>query len=578
MKTLQRLYFYLVSAIALEVMIWGSVSLLRLTADLLPSGEIMANSLAAVIVGGLVFWIHWGKAQREARQNEDARSNWVRAAFLFGMVTITLVPSVYALVRWVGKGEGDLWALPFNLLVAAYLLWVIRDDWARAQERNALETARRWTLYFWWLYGLLMLVQGGGGLLTFLADTVLGYLSGGVRYPITQAILGLLLWGGVDVQLLKPLLQQRPAERTAVVRQGVLFLLEVISGLVALGLATALLRESLGWVLGAFTTTDWLIQLHDSFPGLVLALGVWAYHRQVRRTDETLSAPEDMAWAHALRHHVFLAVAYGMILAGGLRATSLLTQALQGSIFSHTVLSDVLALSLAGLALWLPRQGIASESPPFGRVYRVYLYFFVLIGTLGVMASAVSWLNDFLGLFLAGKIWRETWPYLLRSGLQALIFGGTLKLHLDKLRYARRAEEAQEAVGSAPVRVFLAPGAEVALEALAERGVQVVDSPTEATVVVLAADSLDGGMAAPDAAWRVVLPPETQDGWVWLTGRTRAEALNALPQVLQQIARGKPPIVAKRPAWLLVVYILAGLFVAQWMLGFLVFLLDLLLN
>jgi hypothetical protein len=36
MRTIRRLYFYLVTLISLEVVIWGLVNLLRTTVDLLP--------------------------------------------------------------------------------------------------------------------------------------------------------------------------------------------------------------------------------------------------------------------------------------------------------------------------------------------------------------------------------------------------------------------------------------------------------------------------------------------------------------------------------------------------------------
>ena len=66
MKSIRRLYFYLVAFISIEVVVWGLVGLLRSIVDSSISGGIdtLAQALALILVGVPIFLIHWLWAQR----------------------------------------------------------------------------------------------------------------------------------------------------------------------------------------------------------------------------------------------------------------------------------------------------------------------------------------------------------------------------------------------------------------------------------------------------------------------------------------------------------------------------------
>src|SRR5512137_1973303 len=102
MRTVRRVYLYLVAFISLEVVIWGAVSLGRSIAcggnALCGQATILALGLAAILVGGPFFLVHWLLAQRFALREEEERTASVRAVFFYGILLATLLPIVQNLL------------------------------------------------------------------------------------------------------------------------------------------------------------------------------------------------------------------------------------------------------------------------------------------------------------------------------------------------------------------------------------------------------------------------------------------------------------------------------------------------
>ncbi len=558
MNVLRRVYFYLVSAIALEVMIWGGVGLLRLMTTLVPSGESLAGGLAAVIVGTLVFLLHWRSAQERARWDEQDRTSWERAVFLYGMLIATLAPSLTAVVQFAGWGQGDLWPLPFNLMTAAYLLRVLREDWAQGGG-TPLRTVHRWALYFWLVYGLVMMSTGLYRLLAVLADSVFGYFVGGFpRNGLVLFVVGAGVWLGVQ-RYMQAWLQAEPEERVAAVRQWVYFGVEFIAALVVLGAGLALMINLLTHVLyGRWERLA--AAVHDALPVLLLAFGLWQYHRRERQSDAAAFPPEYTAWPSSVRQHAFLLIGYGIALAGALGAASFIARLLGGDFADKDALADIIVWLLVGTGLWL-RLWRAPQTP---KLRRAYLYFYILVGTLGLMAAAADWLRSWFLLAFAEYPWRTVWPWLVRGLLQAVIFGGTLRFHLMALRQetGQRPAETRRSVQDMPV--YLDPSVEEAGPLLQALGVPRVEDPNEAEAAILSAEAVAAAADWPSEVVRVVVPAPPRPGWVWLKTGKRQAALQALPGVLQALARGESPVAPMHPIWLLVVYVLAGLFLLQW--------------
>src|SRR5258705_13961668 len=97
MRSIRRLYFYLVALISLEVVIWGLINLLSTIFaenSLFPGADTIAQALALLLVGMPIFVFHWLLAQRLAAGDEEERSAIIRALFLYTVLLLTLIPVV----------------------------------------------------------------------------------------------------------------------------------------------------------------------------------------------------------------------------------------------------------------------------------------------------------------------------------------------------------------------------------------------------------------------------------------------------------------------------------------------------
>ncbi|MGZ9223410.1 MAG: DUF5671 domain-containing protein, partial [Anaerolineales bacterium] len=191
MKSIRRLYFYLVAFISIEVVLWGLVSLLRSVVDDTISGgaDALAQALALILVGVPIFLIHWLWAQRAAARDEEEKTATLRAVFFYAILLATLIPVVQnllsfidrALIQSAGLGVGrafsafreqtladNLIAILMNGIVAIYFWNLLRGEWATLPEKENFTEVRRLYRYIWMLYGLLMTVFGTQQILRFL--------------------------------------------------------------------------------------------------------------------------------------------------------------------------------------------------------------------------------------------------------------------------------------------------------------------------------------------------------------------------------------------------------------------------
>ena len=95
MSTIRRLYFYAVTVVSMEVVLWGLIGLARATfsPNVVGGGaERLAQALSLILVGVPVFGLHWWAAQRSAQKDMDERASGVRALALYGILLGTLIP------------------------------------------------------------------------------------------------------------------------------------------------------------------------------------------------------------------------------------------------------------------------------------------------------------------------------------------------------------------------------------------------------------------------------------------------------------------------------------------------------
>src|SRR5574339_572819 len=105
MKSIRRLYFYLVAFISIEVILWGLVGLLRSIVDETISGgaDALAQALALILVGVPIFLVHWLWAQRAAARDEEEKIATIRAAFFYAILLGTLIPVVQNLLSFIDR-------------------------------------------------------------------------------------------------------------------------------------------------------------------------------------------------------------------------------------------------------------------------------------------------------------------------------------------------------------------------------------------------------------------------------------------------------------------------------------------
>ena len=216
MKTIRRLYFYVIAFASLEVVLWGLIGLARTifhSTDIVSSTtETLARSLALIAVGVPVFGFHWWWCQRNAANDEDEHASGVRAVFLYGTLLGTLIPIIQNFIAlanrtlldtarmstrlaWVGGSQSwsdNLVAMLVNALAAAYFLSVLRRDWKEIEEKGALLFVRRLYRYVWLFYGMFLMVAGMQQTLRFILDLIPGPFETALRKALVNGVTLLL--------------------------------------------------------------------------------------------------------------------------------------------------------------------------------------------------------------------------------------------------------------------------------------------------------------------------------------------------------------------------------------------------
>ena len=190
MRTIRRLYFYLVAFITFEVVLWGVIGLLRsiLSPSLSGTGDALAGSLALILVGVPIFALHWLWAQRASASDVEEQTSTLRAVFLYGVLLATLIPVAQNILALLNRtmieaagldsfraviGGGQTWtdnliAVALNSVAAWYFITVLRSDWKRLPDPENFSDIRRLYRHIWMLYGLLMSVFGAQQIIRFI--------------------------------------------------------------------------------------------------------------------------------------------------------------------------------------------------------------------------------------------------------------------------------------------------------------------------------------------------------------------------------------------------------------------------
>jgi hypothetical protein len=473
MRTVRRLYFYLVALISLEVVVWGVISLARnLFDEVLVGGaaNLMATGLSLLLVGIPIFLLHWMLAQRDARRDSEEHDSRVRALFLyaarFGLLT-PVAQNLLALISraalsifredftraLIGSGQtfaDNVVAIVVNLVIWVYIEQTLRRDWAEVKESDALVDVRRLYRYVWVLYALLLVCTGVYQVvhyIFFVPEGVTGASAGGLANGLALALVGAPLWAWTWKVIQDSLPQ--PGERASWLRQIVLYLLSLVGLGGTLASAAVLLALVLRWALGdAHTLSTFFSDASNSLAFLAAFGIVWAYYGRERRL--ALADVGNPARRSALERFY----AYILSLAGNISTyfgLAVLLNTLVEMAMSHAQWPDVYRTSIAnclatlavGLPLWLTnwpaqqaqarQQDLVGEQARRSVLRKGYLYLVLFSTVIGAMGTAGSIFFLVLSTLLGNNPEANFWLAFNQRGVAFIQVGVWLAYHLRML-------------------------------------------------------------------------------------------------------------------------------------------------
>ncbi len=482
MRTIRRLYFYVVTLISLEVVVWGVINLLRsiFSSQLINTAEVLAQALALVLVGVPIFLFHWLWTQRAAKNDEEERTASLRAIFFYAVLIGTLVPVVQNLLAFVNRvalgvsdiavsralvGGSQSWqdnliAIFINGVVGFYFFSTLRAEWKSLPEIENFVDVRRLYRYLWLLYGLSMVVYGAQKILRFIfyipvPTNLLGEVGremfvNGLTLLLIGTPLWVYLWRICQDALTVSSPKGAPAEKESNLRLGVLYLLSLGGVITVLSAGGTLLDVILSWALGeAMKGYEFVQQIGGPISlGIPLA-GVWAYYggwlnKQIQ-SDENQTR---RAGKKRLYYYILSALGLGAAFIGIALVFSFVIDLLTSNAFWGESLRSRLAASIStvvvGLPLWLltwrPMQAEALTEGDQGdharrsTIRRAYLYLALFASVIGGMASAVGLVYQLVNALLSVVPPANFLSNILNATQLLVLFAILLVYHLNCMR------------------------------------------------------------------------------------------------------------------------------------------------
>jgi hypothetical protein len=613
-KSIRRLYFYLVALISIEIVLWGLVSLLRSIVDQTLSGgaDALAQALALILVGVPIFLVHWLWAQRASARDEEEKTATIRAAFFYGILLGTLIPVAQNLLSFIDRslvqvmGLGvesafssfrnqtladNLIAILMNGVVAGYFWNILRGEWGTLPDKENFAEVRRLYRYIWMLYGLLLTVFGAQQILRFLLyipGDVLGDLGREVAVNgVALLLVGTPVWA-YSWRVIQESLAD-PAEMGSTLRLGILYLLALGGVITVITTAFMVIKTILSALLGQDISFSEFLRDVGGPISIGVPLGLaWAYYGYwLSRHIEAVGERVRQAAMKRLYNYVLsligLVVAFvgvaslfrfiiDMLLDSGI----LITDTMRGTL-AASVASIVVGLPL-WLIMWRPMQAEALTSDEMGDharrsvLRKTYLYLVLFVSVIGGMATAVGLVYQLIRVVLSGDTGSDFVNTELNLTQLLFLFGIVLVYHLTVLRKdgAFTADSLAEKQSGYSVLIVdsgneFVQSVQAALMKLESKAQLTVTNPDARPEGTFNAILLSGNLAINAPEWirsfngsRIVVQNEAKD-IVWTDDPVQAA------QSIQQLAEGEEIRRQKtgRSPWMIAIYIFAALFMLQ---------------
>lgn len=610
MKSIRRLYFYLVAFISIEVVTWGLIGLLRSIIDDTVSGgaEALAQAIALILVGVPIFLIHWLWAQRASAREEEEKTAGLRAVFLYAILLATLIPVVQNVLAFINRSfigvarieqfralvggtqtlADNLIAIVMNLIVAAYFWNILRNEWLTLPDKESFSDVRRLYRYIWMLYGLLMVVFGGQQVLRFLfyiPGDVLGELGrevliNGLALLIVGTPVWFYTWRVVQNSL------SDSAEMNSTLRLGILYLL-ALGGVITVVTAAWNVANSLFTsLLGGMTSFRDFIRDIGGPISIGVPLGmVWAYYGYwLRRHIEATGDKVREAGMKRLYFYILAFIGLAVSFVGVNALFSFIIEVLTNSgLLSRVAIRETLTTSISslvvGLPLWLmtwrPMQAGALAKGELGNharrsvIRKFYLYLALFASVIGGMGTAVGLVYELISTLLSGNVGSDFLNSILNMAQLLFLFGVVLIYHLKVLRAdgesisdALAEKQSEFSILVIDSENGFADSVRAALTKLESKVHITVTTSVEKPQGEFKAVVLSGGLAVNAPEWirsfsgsRVVVQNEAKN-IVWADDAVQAA------QSVQMLAEGQEVRLQRtgRSPWMIVVYIFAALF------------------
>ncbi len=620
MKTVRRLYFYLVALISIEVVIWGLINLLRSIVGQTVGGaaETLARALALILVGLPIFLFHWLWAQRMAAHDEEERTASLRAIFFYGILIGTLIPLFQNLLALINRtllqvmrleagralfggtqtAPDNLIAILINGLVALYFWTVLRAEWASLPAKKDFADARRLFRYVWVIYALLMVIFGAQQILRYIFYVPSGVLGELTRETIVNGISLLLIGTPLWVyawNIVQRSVAEEAAEHESNLRLAILYVLALSGVITVLTAGATLLHTLISTLLGRpWVRADFVNAIGGPI-SIGLPLGaIWAYYGTwLNRHIESITEPVRQAGMKRVYYYILSALGVGGTFLGVAMLIQFMINLLTGGYLqlSDALRSDLgraLGVIIAWLPLWIIIwRRLQAESAAIGDsgdharrsiVRRAYLYLALFAGVIGGMISAVAFVFRLINTALSGQSDSGFVPALLNDLRLVILFAILLIYHLLVMRRDGRWAAAALAAKQVAFKVLVvdsgtgfgdsiraamakvAPNVPVTVTARQPRG------KFEA-LVVSGSQALNGPLWIRSFKGTRIIVPEESDGTIWAGGVSVNPAQRAALAV-RQLAEGQG--VRQRAAgsgWMIVVYVAAALFGLEFLLG-----------
>jgi hypothetical protein len=623
MKTIRRLYFYAVAFISIEVVLWGTISLLRSifnARELVDGSSPLAQALSLILVGVPIFLVHWLWAQRASAKDDEEKTASVRAIFFYGILLGTLIPAVQNLLALIDRtflnaanlytyraivGGSQTWvdnliAIVINLLLAAYFWNLLKEEWRTLPETENFAEIRRLYRFIWMLYGLLMIVFGAQQALdyafTWSTQNVLGAVGRETAVnAIALLVVGAPIWF-FSWRILQDVLADS-AERESYLRLSILYVLSLGGVIVVLSAGGSLIYMILMHLIGDGKTFAEFMQNIGGPISIGVPFGVvWAYYgkwlNQQFAFDENAPrrAGKQRLYSYILS---FLGLAATFFAIASLFSVVIdlsFTRSYLSSSGFASALSSALAALVVGLPLWLmtwrPVQADALEEGSVGDharrsvIRKTYLYLVLFASVIGGMVSGGTLIFTLINSALGGST-----GDVAKSALNSLqvfaLFVVLLLYHLSALRMdgAARADELEAKQEGFKLVVLDNSDGRFGESVKAVFAKRVPKVPVKVVNVKdgipadLSADAviLPGSLAVDTPknaeAWirsfngtKLIVPDEAA-GVYWLNDFGQAaESVRALAEGQKLSPQSA---IKTAPAWTYVAYVLAALFACQ---------------